>query len=77
MDDAVSYAFACKWENKSYPSIILGVIPKLLPVLPVLLEMPHLGRRAAEVGLKRAAPFMQLLGLWPSAGPNAPTSKGQ
>ncbi len=77
MDEAVSYAFACKWENKSYPSIILGVIPKLLPVLPVLLEMPHLGRRAAEVGLKRAAPFMQLLGLWPSAGPNAPTSKGQ
>ena len=34
MDDAVSYAFACKWENKSYPSIILGVIPKLLPVSP-------------------------------------------
>ena len=63
MDDVVSYAFASKWENKSYPSIILGVLPKFLPALPALMEAPHLGKKAAEVGLKKAGPFMQLLNM--------------
>ncbi|NLT36436.1 MAG: FAD-dependent oxidoreductase [Gaiellales bacterium] len=77
MDDVVSYAFACKWENTSYPSIILGIVPKILPVLPALMEAPHLAKRAAEVGLKKASPLMQLLGMWPGTAPNAPKPKGE
>lgn len=77
MDDVVSYAFACKWENTSYPSIILGIVPKILPVLPALMEAPHLAKRAAEVGLKKASPLMQLLGMWPGTASNSPKPKGE
>jgi hypothetical protein len=63
MDDVVAYALSSKWENKSYPSIIIGVLPKLLSALPAALEMPNMLRKTAEVGLKKAAPFMQMLGM--------------
>ena len=63
MDDVVSYAFINKWENKSYPSIILGVMPKLLPALPSILEMGNILKSTAKVGLKKADPFMQMLGM--------------
>ena len=63
MDDAVAYALSSKWENKSYPSIILGVLPKLVTAIPALMEMPNMGRRTVEVALKKADPFLQLLGV--------------
>lgn len=63
MDDVVAYALSSKWENKSYPSIIIGVLPKLISALPALMEMPNMGRRTAEVALKKASPFLQLLGV--------------
>ena len=63
VDDVVAYALSSKWENKSYPSIIIGVLPKLVSALPALMELPNMGRRTAEVALKKAAPFLQLLGM--------------
>ena len=63
VDDVVAYALSSKWENKSYPSIILGVLPKLITAIPALMELPNMGRRTAEVALKKAAPFLQLLGM--------------
>lgn len=62
VDDVVAYALSSKWENKSYPSIIIGVLPKLITAIPALMELPNMGRRTVEVALKKAAPFLQLLG---------------
>lgn len=63
VDDVVAYAFTSKWENKSYPSIIIGVLPKLISAIPAVMEMGNVLKPMAKVGLKKAGPFLQLLGM--------------
>ncbi len=62
VDDVISYAFIGKWENKSYPCIVIGVLPKLVSALPAIMGMGSVLKGTAKVGLKKASPFMQMLG---------------
>ena len=63
MHELVSYAFTSKWEDKSYPSIIMGVLPKLLPAIPAVMGALNIMKKPAEVGLKKAGGLMALLGV--------------
>ena len=63
VDDVVAHLFSNRWENKSYPSIILGALPKLVSAIPAVMELPNMGRKTAEVALKKAGPFLQMLGM--------------
>jgi endonuclease III len=63
VDDVAAHLFSSRWENQSYPSIILGALPKLVTVIPALMELPNMGRKTAEVALKKAGPFLQMLGM--------------
>lgn len=63
LDDVVSFAFRGKWENMSYPSIIIGALPKLIPALPAIVEAPSAMKKVAEVGLKKAGGLLGLVGV--------------
>jgi electron transfer flavoprotein-quinone oxidoreductase len=63
MDAAMSTFFIKRLKNTSYPSIMFSVMPKMLPALPILVEMPYAMKNTAAVGLKKAAGLMALMGM--------------
>ena len=63
VDDAASFAIAGKFENMSYTSLILGCLPKLLPMMPSLMEVPNLLKNTTQGGVKRAGGLMKVLGM--------------
>jgi electron transfer flavoprotein-quinone oxidoreductase len=63
IDEVVCHIFSNKWENVSYPSMIIGALPKLLPAVPSLMETPYMMKRMVGVVMKKAGPFMQMLGI--------------
>ena len=62
MDGAMSDFFIKRLKNTSYPSIFLGMLPKMLPALPVLVEMPYAMKTIAAVGMKKASGLMAMFG---------------
>lgn len=65
MDDVISSAFKGKFNNTSYPSIMLGSVPKLLPTLAALVEAPYAMKQVANVGMKKISGLMGVLGMGP------------
>jgi flavin-dependent dehydrogenase len=63
MDDAASAFFIKRLKNTAYPSIILSVAPKMLPPLPVLVEMPFALKNTARAAVKKASGLMALFGM--------------
>ena len=62
MDDAMSTLFKMRFNNNSFPSIALSIIPKMAPALPALLEAVGGAKPIVEVGMKKAGALMALMG---------------
>ncbi len=63
VDDAMSTFFIKRTNNSSYPSIIFSVMPKMLPALPMLVELPYAMKNTMAVGVKKASGLMTMFGL--------------
>lgn len=62
VDDAASTFFMKRLKNTSYPSIIFSIVPKVLPALPAIVEMPMALKNTMAVGVKKAGGLMAMLG---------------
>ena len=58
----MAHALSSKWENKSYPSIILGALPKLITAIPAIMELPYMVKEDGRSGLEESSGLLQLLG---------------
>ncbi len=63
VDEAASTFFIKRLKNTAYPSIIFSVVPKMLPILPVLVEMPYAMKNTAAAAMKKANGLMALFGM--------------
>ena len=63
VDGLSSFAMDGKFKNMSYASIIGGALPKLIPVIPALMELPNVLKKPAQVGIKKAGGLMKVLGM--------------
>jgi len=64
-DKAMGEGFIQKWKLASYPAIFGAALPKFLPILPILLEMPYLMKSSVAVGVKKMGGLMAMLGMGP------------
>ena len=62
VDEAMSTFFIKRMKNTSYPSIIFSVMPKMLPALPALIEMPYALKNTMAAAVKKAGGLMALFG---------------
>jgi len=62
VDDAASTFFIKRLKNTAYPTIIFSLIPKILPALPALIEMPYALKNTIAAGVKKAGGLMALFG---------------
>jgi flavin-dependent dehydrogenase len=63
IDDVVDSTFRKKWNNVSYPAIILSAMPKLLNAIPIMQTGSYALKQVTKVGLKKVSPLLQLLGV--------------
>jgi len=63
MDDVVDGAFRGKWNDRTYPEIVMGAVPKLLKAIPSMQTLLYGLKGVTRTGLKKAEPFLQLLGV--------------
>jgi len=63
VDEAASTFFMKRLKNTSYPSIIFSVIPKMLPALPALVEMPYAMKNTLATAVKKAGGMMAMFGI--------------
>ena len=63
MDDVVDGAFRGKWNDRTYPEIVMGAVPKLLKAIPSVQTLLYGLKGVTRTGLKKAEPFLQLLGV--------------
>jgi electron transfer flavoprotein-quinone oxidoreductase len=61
-DDAMSTLFKMRFNNNSFPSIALSIIPKMAPALPALFESMGSVKPILSVGLKKIDGLMALMG---------------
>jgi electron transfer flavoprotein-quinone oxidoreductase len=62
MDDAICTFFTKRFNNTSYPQIMLTIMPKMIGVLPTLTDAAYAMKPIAKVGVKKMAPLMALFG---------------
>ena len=62
VDEAMSTFFIKRMKNTAYPSIIFSVMPKMLPALPALIEMPYALKNTMAAAVKKAGGLMALFG---------------
>jgi electron transfer flavoprotein-quinone oxidoreductase len=62
VDEAASTFFMKRLKNTAYPSIIFSVMPKMIPALPVLIEMPYAMKNTMAAGVKKLSGLMALMG---------------
>ncbi len=60
-DDAMSTLFKMRFNNNSFPTIALSIIPKMAPALPAIIEAMGSFKPIAEVGMKKAGSLMALM----------------
>lgn len=60
MDDAICTFFTKRFNNTSYPQIMLSIMPKMIGVLPTLMDAAYAMKPIAKKGVKMAAPLMAL-----------------
>ncbi|HEY5158129.1 MAG TPA: NAD(P)/FAD-dependent oxidoreductase [Anaerolineales bacterium] len=63
VDEAMSTFFIKRMKNTAYPSIIFSVMPKMLPALPALIEMPYALKNTMAAAVKKAGGLMALFGM--------------
>ncbi len=63
MDESMSLFFKMRLTNHSFPEITLSMLPKMLPMLPALLDTATIIKHVAEGGVKRATSMMALMGM--------------
>jgi electron transfer flavoprotein-quinone oxidoreductase len=61
-DDAMSTVFKMRFNNNSFPSIALAVMPKMLPAIPAILGAAGSIKPIADVGMKKITNLMALMG---------------
>lgn len=62
-DDAMSTLFKMRFNNNSFPSIALSIIPKMAPALPAIIEAIGSFKPVVSVGMKKAGDLMALMGM--------------
>jgi flavin-dependent dehydrogenase len=62
VDEAASTFFIKRLKNTAYPSIIFSVMPKMLPALPALIEMPYAMKNTMAAAVKKLGGLMALMG---------------
>lgn len=63
VDDAMSTLFKMRFNNNSFPSIALAIMPKMLPALPAIFDAVSVIKPIAGVGMKKAMGFMAMMGM--------------
>ncbi len=63
IDDAVCTFFMKRFNNNSYPQIILSIIPKMVGVLPMIMDATYAMKPVAKAGMKKLAPLMSLMNM--------------
>jgi hypothetical protein len=61
VDDIVDSTFRGKWNNKTYPDIVMSAMPKLLKAMPSVQTILYALRGVTKVGLKKAEPYLGML----------------
>jgi flavin-dependent dehydrogenase len=62
-DDAMSTLFKMRFNNNSFPSIAMAIVPKFLPALPAIVGAVGSIKPIADVGMKKAEGLMSLMGM--------------
>ncbi len=65
MDDAMSTLFKMRFNNNSFPTIALTIVPKMLPALPAIIDGMAGMKPVASVGMKKLGSLMALMGMAP------------
>lgn len=60
-DDAMSTLFKMRFNNNSFPTIALSIIPKMAPALPAIIEAIGSFKPIADVGMKKVGGLMALM----------------
>ena len=63
VDDAMSTLFKMRFNNNSFPSIALAIIPKVLPAVPAVLDGVDAIKPIVKVGMKKAGGLMAMMGV--------------
>ena len=63
VDDIVDSTFRGKWNDVSYPSLILSAMPKLLNAVSSIQTGVYGVKQVTKVGLKKADALMSMLGM--------------
>lgn len=62
-DDAMSTLFKMRFNNNSFPSIALSIMPKVLPALPVVFDALDAMKPIVSTGVKKADSLMAMFGM--------------
>lgn len=63
MDDAMTTLFKMRFNNNSFPSIALTIVPKILPAIPAVVGAIGSIKPIADVGMNKAGKLMALMGM--------------
>jgi flavin-dependent dehydrogenase len=62
-DDAMSTLFKMRFNNNSFPSIALSIIPKVLPAIPAVFDALGAVKPIVSTGVKKADNLMAMFGM--------------
>jgi electron transfer flavoprotein-quinone oxidoreductase len=62
MDEAVSTFFVKRFNNTSYPTMVLAIMPKMIRALPAITQGAYAMKPIANVAVKKLAPLMAMFG---------------
>ena len=68
MDDAICTFFTKRFNNTSYPQIMLSIMPKMIGVLPTLMDAAYAMKPIAKAGVKKVAPLLALAAMMGEGG---------
>lgn len=63
VDEAMTTLFKMRFNNYSFPSIALAIIPKMAAAVPAIFDGASIMKPIANVGLKKAGALMALMGM--------------
>ena len=69
IDSVVDGAVRAKWNDRTYPEIVMGAVPKLLKAIPSMQTLLYGLKGVTRTGLKKAEPFVAMLKML-SPGPD-------
>ncbi len=68
MDDAICTFFTKRFNNTSYPQIMISIMPKMVGALPTLLDAAYAMKPVAKAGVKKIEPLLAMADLLGGGG---------